>query len=103
MLQRERLIYEKERIERLLEDYPFTEKEAMEKMREMFEGFSKGEFQYLMNEGVLDYIVVEGEKRFERRFFHNLAFVRSEYRERLRKDERSEKPEEFSTNGWSVS
>ncbi|ADA66734.1 transglutaminase domain protein [Thermotoga petrophila RKU-10] len=91
LLQRERLIYEKERIERLLEDYPFTEKEAMEKMREMFEGFSEGEFQYLMNEGVLDYIVVEGEKRFERRFFHNLAFVRSEYRERLRKDERSEK------------
>ncbi|ACM22868.1 transglutaminase-like domain-containing protein [Thermotoga neapolitana] len=91
-LQRKRLIYEKERIERLIEDYPFSEKEALEKLKEMFEDFSEEEFHRLLKEGILDYIVVNGERRFERRFFHNLAFAKPEYRERLRKkDEKVEK------------
>ena len=89
-LQHKRLIYEKERIERLLENYP------LEKLKEMFKDFSEEEFRHLLKEGVLDYIVVDGKRRFERRFFHNLIFVKPEYKEKLKKkDEKGEKAREI--------
>ncbi|PLV57133.1 transglutaminase-like domain-containing protein [Thermotoga sp. SG1] len=91
-LHRGRLLYEKERIERLLEDYPFDEREAYEKLKETFENFSEEEFHHLLENGAFDYIVVDGKRKFERRFHHNLVFAKPEYEKRLKKkDEKREK------------
>ncbi|HBT25577.1 MULTISPECIES: transglutaminase-like domain-containing protein [Pseudothermotoga] len=90
-IQKERLLYEKERINRLLETYPFSEKQAIVKAKEIIQDFSTEEFHSLLEEGYIDYIVVEGEKKFEERFIPNIGFALNEYRERIKKDPDSEK------------
>jgi len=85
-VQRKRLMYEKNRINRILESYPFDEETALKKAMELIDSFSREEFYHLLSEGYLDYIVVEGKRRFEERFVHNIAFALPLYRERLKKD-----------------
>ncbi|PLV58059.1 transglutaminase-like domain-containing protein [Thermotoga sp. KOL6] len=94
-LQRKRLLYEKERIERLLENYPYDEKSALKLLKETFESFSEDEYHQLLKEGALDYVFVEGKRMFERRFVHNLAFAKEEYKKRMRKDELRERSREI--------
>jgi len=95
LLMRRRLEYEKERIERILEDYPYDEKEALERLKERIPDFTEDEFEKLLEEGLLDYIVVEGERKFEKRFVENLGFALPEYRERMKKDPEVEKVREL--------
>nr|WP_235598554.1 transglutaminase-like domain-containing protein [Kosmotoga arenicorallina] len=86
-----RLEFELERIKRLVKNYPYTEAEAKKKLYELIKGFSEKEYEELMNDAVLDYIVIEGEKKFETRFFENLLFAVPTLKERTKKDEKLEK------------
>ncbi|AZT89518.1 transglutaminase domain-containing protein [Caldicellulosiruptor changbaiensis] len=94
-VQRKRLMYEKNRINRILESYPFDEETALKKAMELIDSFSREEFYHLLSEGYLDYIVVEGKRRFEERFVHNIAFALPSYRERLKKDPVAQKAREL--------
>lgn len=85
-LLRKRLKYEPERTRRLLEDYPFSEKEAREKLSSI--GISGNEFEKFLKNGDIDHIIVEGQKKFERRFFENFKFKFPQYKEM--DDERKE-------------
>ena len=89
-IQRRRLEYEKERINRLLEAYPYSEEKAKDMFLKEVKGASLEEFQKLLDRGMLDYIVVDGKKYFQKRFIHNLGFADRNYKERLKKDERTE-------------
>ncbi|ANQ53565.1 transglutaminase [Thermosipho sp. 1063] len=78
-----RLLYEKERINRLLIDYPYTMKEAVEIAKNKIAGFTNIEFEKLFYEGMLDYIYINGEYRFESRFVENLGFSYKHYKDRI--------------------
>ena len=90
ILQRQRLEYEYERINRLLEAYPYNEEKAKELFISEIEGATLEEFDKLLESKRLDYIIVEGKKYFQKRFIHNLGFADRNYKERLKKDERTE-------------
>jgi transglutaminase-like putative cysteine protease len=96
--QRTRLIYEKERIRRLLQDYPHNEETAISKAKEEIKDFSEDEFYYLLDRGILDYIMLNGKRMYEERFIPNIAFALTKYNERIRKDFRSEKSRNFLNN-----
>ncbi len=81
---RERLVYELERIGRLLADYDLDENEARKKLADSVENFSDTEFEELLGSGALDYVMADGKRRFERRFVPNLVFSKPEYLERFR-------------------
>ncbi|AEH50883.1 transglutaminase domain-containing protein [Pseudothermotoga thermarum] len=86
-LQKARLSYEKERIERILKTYPYDEEEAFKIASEQIEGFSRKEFEQLIEQGKLDFIFVDGKRKFEKRFVQNLGFSMSEYKSRMKQDE----------------
>lgn len=94
-IQRKRLMYEKDRINKLLESYPFDEESALKQAMDLIDSFTYSEFYQLLWEGYLDYIVVEGKKKFEEHFVQNIAFTVSAYRERIKKDPVSEKAREL--------
>ena len=85
MLKR-RLEYEPERIRRLIEDHPYNEEEAKEKLSSI--GVSENESENLLKTGDVDYIIVKGKKKFERRFLENFAFKFPKYKKH--DDEREE-------------
>ncbi|AKI96516.1 transglutaminase-like domain-containing protein [Kosmotoga pacifica] len=92
---RKRLEFELERIDRLIKNYPFNEESARKKLFESIDDFTEEEYHELMAKGLLDYIVVEGEKKFETRFFENLIFALPEYKKRTKKDEKQEEVRKF--------
>lgn len=90
-MQRQRLEYEKFRIRRLLAVYPYDEAEALEKAREMIRDFDYDEFYRLIDEGCVDFILVNRKRRFFERFVQNIAFARPEYKSRILIDPEEEK------------
>lgn len=79
-----RLLWEKERILRLKDNYPYTSDKAFDILSDIFLDFSREEFDSLSGAKKLDSIVFDGEERFERRFDKNLIFVMPEYENRLK-------------------
>lgn len=75
---KKRLKYEPERIRRLLEDYSIDEKDAKEKLASI--GVTNQEYFNLIENGELDYIKVEGKRKFEKRFFENFLFRFPKYK-----------------------
>lgn len=94
-IQEQRLLYEKERVKMILETYPFEETEALNKAREKIKGLSYDEFYDLLENGYIDYIIVDGKRRFQERFIPNIGFALPQYKERMGKDEDSEKAKEL--------
>jgi len=88
---KKRLIFEKDRIKILLSSYPYTEEEAIKKGKEVIKSFSEEEFYKLLEEGIVDYIVVNGERKYERRYAYNIGYALSEYKERIARSESIEK------------
>ncbi|WP_231368310.1 transglutaminase-like domain-containing protein [Thermoanaerobacter indiensis] len=93
-----RLIFEKDRIKRLLKNYPYDEKTAIKKAKELFDNFIDEEFYTLLNRGFLDYIFVNGERKYEKRFVQNIAYALSEYYERIKKEKNKEQARNFNDN-----
>lgn len=92
---KKRLIFEKERIKVFLSSYPYTDEEAIKKGKEVIENFSEVEFYNLLEEGILDYIVVNGERKYEKRYHYNIGYAIPEYRKRMKKAENVEKDREL--------
>jgi hypothetical protein len=82
VLLKKRLEYEVERIERIIKDYPVDERIAKEMLSKSIKNFSDEEYDFLMQNGKLDYILIEGKKYFEKRFVQNLVFANESYTDR---------------------
>lgn len=72
VLLRERLLLEREMLRRVATGYRYGEKEALAMMQEAVPGFTEEEFRRLEAEGRLDFMYVEGEKRYFVRFLKGL-------------------------------
>ncbi|WP_448376212.1 transglutaminase-like domain-containing protein [Fervidobacterium sp.] len=83
---RERLKFERFRIELLKKAYKYNEKEALKIFKGSFKNATKSEFTQLWREGRTDWIYIETERFFESRFDKNLAFSEKEYKARQRID-----------------
>lgn len=67
------LLAEKELLRRLPSDYPLTRNEALSCVREHIPDFSAEEFTCLEEDGRIDWIYCQGEKRYFRKFFETLC------------------------------
>lgn len=70
-----RLLIEKEILEALRKDYPFTYGEAFAVLKENITDFTKEEFDGLIDDNFFDWYFIDGEIRFVRHFFENLLKV----------------------------
>ncbi len=82
---KKRLEYEKERIKRLKLEYPYDKKEALQLLSREIKDFKSKEFDKWIQEGLIDYLVIEGELKFPRRFVANLFFLDKELEARRKK------------------
>lgn len=80
----ERLRWERERIVRLKNNYPYSASEALGILSRDLEGFTEGEFDSLNSARKLDSMIFDGEEKFEKRFDKNLLFTMPEYEKRLK-------------------
>ncbi|AEX86139.1 transglutaminase [Marinitoga sp. 1135] len=94
-LLRKRLNYEKERINRLILDYPYTIEEARKIAKERIRGFKDIGFEELFQKGELDYIIIDGKAYFEKRFAYNIGFKFEKYKKFVKNDESSLKAREL--------
>ncbi len=69
---RDRLLCEEERIRRLPTQYPWNRTQALEKLRELVGNISEEDFDRLEDEGMVDFIYLQGEKRYFVRFHRSL-------------------------------
>lgn len=82
LLLRKRLEYELERIKRVIKNYPYDEKMARSIFEKSIKNASKDEFDILLQNGMLDYILIEKNRFFEKRFIQNLTFRDESYAKR---------------------
>ena len=96
---RERLLWERERLRRIRENYIYTIDIAFEILDSELADFTRAEFDELKKGGYLDFMVIDGEEFYEKRFDKNLLFARNDYEKRLKeKDiERNKKKELLQT------
>jgi len=90
---RRRLLFEVNRLERWRYEYAYGIDEAYEKLKEKMPDLSREEFVKWSEKGCIDYRVIEGEKRFLRRFVPNFFWLCPEARNRRveKKDEERER------------
>ena len=69
---RDRLLCERERLRRLPTQYPWNRAEALEKLRELVPDLTDAEFARLEDEGLVDFIYLNGERRYFVRFHRTL-------------------------------
>ncbi|MDD6051435.1 MAG: transglutaminase-like domain-containing protein [Clostridiales bacterium] len=70
---RARLECEKERIRRLPTQYPYTREQALEKLRELVPSATEEQFDLWELEGRIDFIYIQGEKRYFIRALRSIA------------------------------
>lgn len=81
---RKRLAIEKEVIKMMgINEYPYDFAEASQLMAESFKDYQVEELTTLKETGQVDWVFVEGQPYFQRRFLLNLIKTHSEYAERL--------------------
>lgn len=78
-----RLVFEKKRIEGLKEDYIYSYDEALSLGVQKIKGFNSEELDYLLKERYVDWILIEGEVKISGRFIENCIKVNKDIRERL--------------------
>ena len=69
---RDRLLCERERLRRLPTQYPWNRAEALERLRELVPDMTSAEFARLEDEGLVDFIYLNGERRYFVRFHRTL-------------------------------
>ena len=72
-LLRQRLICERERFRRLPTQYPWTRDQAIEKLREIVPSVTEEQFDRWELEGRIDFIYIQGEKRYFIRAHRSIA------------------------------
>jgi len=80
---KKRLIFEKDRIRRLREDYTYTFDEALSLAQKEIKDFTKEELEKLMDERYADWIYVDGKVTFHKRFLENIIKVNANIKDRL--------------------
>jgi transglutaminase-like putative cysteine protease len=87
---KQRLIFERGRIERLKEDYDFTYESALNYAQSKIKNFTKEELEFLKDERYADWIYINGKIMFHHRFLENIVKVNSDFKSRLiQKEENS--------------
>ena len=87
---KDRLIFEKDRIRRLKEDYIYSYEEALELAKNEIRNLTEEEFQYLKDERYIDWIYVDGKVTFHKSFLNNIIKVNTDMKHRFlhpRKDD----------------
>lgn len=64
-------------------EYPFTYDEALEIMTSHLRDFKKEELDYLKEISAADWIYIDGEVHFQRRFYENLIKTRPDFAKRV--------------------
>ncbi len=82
---KERLEYELERIERVIKSYPYRYEKAFDLLKKKLDGLSLREFKKLVELGYVDYRIIEGEMKFERRFIPNLFWAKPDLEKRIKR------------------
>lgn len=88
--QRSRLEAEKEVLRRLPEAYTLTDAQAAERFSKVFEGASAGELAELIDNGAVDWIYCEGERKIIGNFAENLIKTRPAYAARAKGEYRAQ-------------
>lgn len=91
------LLAERELLRRLPEDYPLSRGAALASVREHIPDFTAEEFTQLEEDGRIDWIYCQGEKRYFRKFFETLCKTDAAFAAR------TDLPEEKSLSGQSGS
>ena len=73
---RDRLLIERELMHRWERRYPYTRAAAIQRMQERVSGFTEEEFDALEKEGCMDYIWLNGEKRYLSSFAGTLIIMK---------------------------
>lgn len=79
---RRRLELEKARLALLPQEYPYSRQEALSLIRRTIPDFSEGEFNALEAAGRIDFLFVEGQKRYFHRFWETLTATHPDLAER---------------------
>lgn len=72
MLLRERLIYEKEKINRLKCDYIYSFDDALSMAQKSIKDFTRDEFEELKDKGYADWRYINGKVMFQKNFLNNI-------------------------------
>ena len=80
---KDRLIFEKDRIRRLKEDYIYNYKDALELSKRKIRDFTEEEFQYLKDERYIDWIYIDGNVMFHKGFLDNIIKVNIDMKDRF--------------------
>lgn len=83
---KERLKFELFRLELSEKTYPYNEKEAFKLFKQLFKNAKRDEFEKLLEDGFIDFRLINGDKRFQERFHYNIAFTLDKYKQRLKED-----------------
>ncbi|MGB9631149.1 MAG: transglutaminase-like domain-containing protein [Candidatus Methanodesulfokora sp.] len=90
-IMRDRLIYELERLRRVRFDYSMGREEALAMLKQEVLGFSEEDLKRWMEDGSIDFRIIDGEERFFRGFIPNLFRFNEEARKRkMKKEERAD-------------
>ena len=96
---KQRLSFEKYRLDVLKNEYIYTFEEALELAQEKIEGFTRQELQELKDQRYADWIFIEGKVMFSKRFLDNIIKVHPTIKERLRiKEKENEEERDFLDN-----
>lgn len=79
---RERLLLEKDIIDRMIEDFIYTKEEALLILKKNIKDFKDEEFEELFIEGAFEFIFINGQMMFKNNFYENLTKTRPLYAKR---------------------
>ncbi|BDR57455.1 transglutaminase-like domain-containing protein [Xylocopilactobacillus apis] len=71
-------------------EYPYDLKQAVEVMKENLTSYDNGELEELKDQGLVDWMYINGDVHFQRRFFLNLSSTDPKYKARLKQQENNE-------------
>ncbi|MEG0365883.1 MAG: transglutaminase-like domain-containing protein [Coprobacillus sp.] len=76
---KERLIFEKEIIDMIPEEFPYTKEEAISLLKDKINDFKEEEFEQLFKESAFEFIFIDSKIRFKNDFYDNLVKTRPQY------------------------
>ncbi len=80
---RKRLELEKQIMARWVREYPYTQAEALDKLRVLMGGFEEAELEQLRDQDAVEWAYINGEVCYKNNFLSNLIKVRPQYAARV--------------------
>ena len=88
-LLKSRLEWETERIERIRKDYPLSQEEALESLRNPVPDLKREDFEGWMKDGLIEYREIEGKTKIFKNFLPNLLRDYEGVRERVKQPDKT--------------